>query len=196
MPLTGLLAKLSFKTVLLLLFLSLSQYNLNLNEGEVKDNLNCKRGNIVGESTRATRRRKMEGLSAVASLVGNNRERQIDLIKSMLTHLGSVDDKDNNASCEADASLVRSIRSSIATLKERNVGRMRLNDRIALQVILGATVSNLEEGAFSLQSIARLLGCNREKIEVPSSHYRGEADVRYIPAACILYPVGWAWKSE
>ena len=45
MPLTGLLAKLSFKTVLLLLFLSLSQYNLNLNEGEVKDNLNCKRGN-------------------------------------------------------------------------------------------------------------------------------------------------------
>ena len=70
----------------------------------------------------------MEGLSAVASLVGNNRERQIDLIKSMLTHLGSVDDKDNNASCEADASLVRSLRSSIATLKERNVGRMRLND--------------------------------------------------------------------
>ena len=85
----------------------------------------------------------MEGLSAVASLVGNNRERQIDLIKSMLTHLGSVDDKDNNASCEA--SIVRSIRSSISTLKQRNVGRMRLNDRIALQVILGATVSNLEE---------------------------------------------------
>ena len=82
----------------------------------------------------------------------------------MLTHLGSVDDKDNNASCEADASLVRSLRSSIATLRERNVGRMRLNDRISLQVIMG-TVSNLEEGAFSLRSVARLLGCKREKIE-------------------------------
>ena len=66
------------------------------------------------------------------------------------------------SSCEVSNAVILGLQTSIATLKERNDGRYTTNDSIALQVLSGATVFDMH-GA-SLRSVARLLGCNREKI--------------------------------
>ena len=137
----------------------------SLNEGQLKDKLNRKRGNSVGTSMRSSRRKRLQGLCAVASLVGEDKQRQVDLVKAMLSHLGGNDDEDKrsaSSSCEVSNAVILGLQTSIATLKERNDGRYTTNDRIALQVLLGATVFDMH-GA-SLRSVARLLGCNREKL--------------------------------
>jgi len=52
---------------------------------------------------RSSQRKRLQGLCAVASLVGEDKQRQVDLVKAMLGHLGGNDDEDKrsaSSSCE------------------------------------------------------------------------------------------------
>ena len=94
----------------------------SLNEGQLKDKLNRKRGNSVGTSMRSSRRKRLQGLCAVASLVGEDKQRQVDLVKAMLSHLGGNDDEDKrsaSSSCEVSNAVILGLQTSIATLSRR-----------------------------------------------------------------------------
>ena len=53
----------------------------------------------MSTSMRSSQRKRLQGLCAVASLVGEDKQRQVDLVKAMLGHLGGNDDEDKRSGC-------------------------------------------------------------------------------------------------